>query len=130
MSIEIIQDFLNQVLSWGPEMLLFICLIGQGIVLKMMPGLPNTFIPWINLLVATVAYPIFLADVGRAPPTARYPQVYFVWIGFIIFVAAWIAHNKFLKSLEDKLAEKFPFLGRLFESDSTGKSVNQSPKEP
>lgn len=99
---ESVEKLFANLLTLGPEMLLFVALIGLGYTLKLVPMVNNGVIPLINAAVAVVVYPM-LRQPASAPFWVRSPVVYFMVVGFVIFVASWILHNKVLKIVEDRL---------------------------
>lgn len=99
---EYVQNGIDWLLAAGPELLLFVVLVGLGYTMKLLPMLNNQWIPVINMTVGVGVYPL-LRQPGSAPPWVPHPYVYFAVVGFIIFAAEWLCHNKVLKRIEDKL---------------------------
>jgi ABC-type polysaccharide/polyol phosphate export permease len=110
------QIVIDWLLGLGPEMLLGLVLCGIGYTIKCIPRMDNSWIPLINLSVAVLVYPL-LRQPGSAPFWAPYPIIYFSLVGFVIFFAEWILHNKLLKRIEDWLG--------LFDKQSAAKPPSE-----
>ena len=105
MNTDAIKDFINQLLSATPEMISVFCLIALGYGLKLVPQLPNKFIPTILLIIAIGCYPL-IADNGKAPYTMRFPIVRQMMMAVVLWFIAWGVHGVILKRWLDKLMPK------------------------
>lgn len=95
-----IQDSIQQILGFTPEVLVVVFLILLGYAVRFMPFIPNKWIPAVCMFSGMVIYTAMVK-----PPViegVRMPHVRMALIGFILGVLAWVIHNKALKKLEDK----------------------------
>lgn len=105
MSIDAIKDFIDQLRNATPEMAMVVCLIALGYAFKLVPKLPNKFIPSVLLVLSVIVYPM-IADNGKAPYTMRYPVVRQVMTGVVLWFVAWGIHGLVIKKLMEKLKSK------------------------
>lgn len=102
---QLISGLVQQIQSWPAAVLLAVCLIVIGVVLKSLALFPNKFIP-VTILLGGALINLLIGDPGQVDPAQRHPDVILAMWGFCVGAAAWVAHAVFLKRFEKYL----PFL--------------------
>lgn len=96
-------DYLNELINTlsglGPEMFCIVACIAVGYVVRLIPVIPNKWIPAICILVAPVIYP-FLTNPGRVSPDSQMPMTRIVLTGLVLGVAAFVLHDKVIVHIE------------------------------
>lgn len=104
---KLVAALVNQIQSWPAAVLLAVCLIVLGVVLKSLAIFPNKFIP-VTILIGGALLNLFIGDPGQVDPAQRHPDVILGMWGFCVGAASWLAHAVVLKRFEKYL----PFLNR------------------
>jgi hypothetical protein len=115
---EYITDLINQLLGAKTEVVALLGVIAVGYALRMLPFVPNKYIPALCWLLGTLAY-CLLKPVNEVPATTAHPLVWKIVVGFILSFVAWTLHKAAIKPIEDK----FPWLKTFFDAVS-GESVS------
>lgn len=112
---EYLDELVKTLGKMGPEAFCIVACIAVGYVVRLIPAIPNKWIPAVCILVAPLIYP-FMTSPGRVSPDSESPMVRIVMTGLILGVLAFILHDKVIAKLEDRV----PFLkGLLARSDET-----------
>lgn len=93
-------DLLQKLYGLPAGALVIVGCVVLGYVLRFWKGFPNQAIPVAVILFGGVVFPV-IADANN-DLTLRVWLVRNLLIGLAIGFIAWIAHNKFLKPIEDK----------------------------
>lgn len=124
---EYITDLLGQLLNAKVEVIAMLGVLCVGYAIRMLPFVPNKYIPLICFVVGTCAY-AFLKPTSDVPQTTAHPVLWKCIVGFIISFATWALHKAAIKPIE----EKFPWLKSLFDTlsgeNSDGKVPPAEPK--
>lgn len=97
--IKLATSVVEQMQSWPSAVLLGVCLVILGWVLKMMALFPNRAIPAVVLLTGTLVN-LFIGDTGKVDPSQRHPEIILAMWGFCVAFGAWMAHALLLKRFE------------------------------
>jgi hypothetical protein len=89
----------HQIQAWPSAVLLGVCLIILGAMLKMLKLFPNRFIPAV-LLVIGAGGTMLTGDVGKVEPTQRHPEIILAMQGLVVAFAACLTHALVLKRFE------------------------------
>ena len=115
---------IEQMQAWPSAVLLGICLIILGGVLKTLALFPNRAIPAVVLVCGT-GVNLLIGDAGQVDPAQRHPEIILAMWGFCVAFGAWMTHALLLKRFEKYL----PILnGRSGDTEVISKP-NIEPKE-
>lgn len=103
MDLSILNELLSQVEKAPYSLLVILGLNLVGIVLKMIPRIPNGVIPAIIVLVLGPLAMIAHGNNGTVSPDMRYPVAIFIVQGVIFGFIAWALHTTILKRFEKYL---------------------------
>lgn len=110
----------NQIQAWPSAVLLGVCLIIAGGILKGLKLFPNKFIPAL-LIAAGAIVTWFTGDIGKVEPTQRHPEIILAMQGCVVAFASCLTHALVLKRFEKHI----PFL-----NGSSGDTVPPFKPEP
>lgn len=103
---------LSKIQSWPDVALVMALVIIVGYLFRFWRNFPNSAIPAIVILTGAVAM-MLLAPEHPASMSARVWHVRNCIVGLIVGFVGWMGHNLVISKLEDWLATKFDFVGRL-----------------
>lgn len=94
-----LEELVNTLSKLGPEMFCVVSCIAFGYVIRLIPAIPNKWIPAACILFGPMVYP-FLTSFGRVSPDSVDPRVRIILTGLVLGVAAFILHDKVIAHLE------------------------------
>ena len=97
-----LEELVNTLSKLGPEMFCVIACIAFGYVIRLIPAIPNKWIPAACILFAPVVYP-FLTSPGRVSPDSVNPMMRIILTGLVLGVAAFVLHDKVITHIESKI---------------------------
>jgi hypothetical protein len=103
MDLSIINELLAQVQKAPYSLLVILGLNLIGVVLKMIPQIPNYVIPMTLMLVLGPLAMIAEGNNGTVNPDMRYPIAIFIVQGVIFGFVSWVLHATLLKRFEKYL---------------------------
>lgn len=103
MDLSIINELMAQVQKAPYSLLVILGLNLIGVVLKMIPHIPNYIIPMTLMLVLGPLAMIAEGNNGTVNPEMRYPIAIFIVQGVIFGFVAWVLHAAVLKRFEKYL---------------------------
>lgn len=127
-----LEEFINTLSKLGPEMFAIVACIAFGYVVRLIPFIPNKWIPAACILFAPCVYP-FLTSTGRVSPDSVNPMMRIVLTGLVLGVAAFILHDKVITHIEKYIPGLSKVLKqsddtKQFKKDAQG-SVSEVPQE-
>lgn len=96
---DTINDIITQIKGLSPELLVGAVVIIIGYVLRSVKKFPNEAIPLCCVLLGAVVYPLLVP----IPAGVKGAAVHAVMLGLLIGFLAWIAHDKLISKIEDKI---------------------------
>jgi predicted permease len=117
MSEEQIIDYL-----WNPYVGTILFCVALGYVIKVIPVIPNKWIPSIVLFLGSFFFPfvsVLSVPVNSEHKTAHYVMLWGIGLSLSLF--AWLAHATVIKRVEGWIASKIPAVDR---------ALNQRRDEP
>lgn len=97
-----LEEAVNILSKLGPEMFCVVSCIAFGYVIRLIPAIPNKWIPAACILFAPLVYP-FLTSPGRVSPDSVNPMMRIVLTGLVLGVSAFILHDKVISHIESKI---------------------------
>lgn len=94
-----LEEAINTLSKLGPEMFTIVACIAFGYVIRLIPAIPNKWIPTFCILFAPIVYP-FLTSTGRVSPDSVNPMMRIVLTGLVLGVLAFVLHDKVIWHLE------------------------------
>jgi hypothetical protein len=124
-----LEDVVKSIKTLSPELLCIAGLIIMGYIIKLVPWIHSKLLPGICILLGPLVY-VFLInpEPGSVPPNIRNPMVYQLLIGLLLGSLAWIIHDKILNRLEDWLAAKYPWIGKILGTEPPKKEPEHQMK--
>lgn len=129
-----LEEFINTLSKLGPEMFAIVACIAFGYVVRLIPFIPNKWIPAACILFAPCVYP-FLTSTGRVSPDSVNPMMRIVLTGLVLGVAAFILHDKVIAHIEKyipglrKVLKQSDDTKQFRRDTKTGDAVETQPKE-
>lgn len=128
-----VEELINTLSKLGPEMFCVVACIAFGYVIRLIPCIPNKWIPAACILFAPCVYP-FLTSFGRVSPDAVDPRVRIILTGLVLGVAAFILHDKVISHIEKYIPGFRKVLKqsddtKQFRRDAQGEAVEIKQKE-
>lgn len=128
-----LEEIINTLSKLGPEMFCIVSCIAFGYVIRLIPVIPNKWIPAFCIVFAPIVYP-FLTSTGRVSPDAVNPMMRIVLTGLVLGVLAFVLHDKVIWHLEKYIPGVRKILKqsddtKQFKKDAKGK-VDEVKPEP
>lgn len=129
-----LEEAINTLSKLGPEMFCIVACIAVGYVIRLIPSIPNKWIPLACIIVAPVVYP-FLTSPGRVSPDSVNPLMRIILTGLILGVLAFALHGQVLARLEKyipgvrKILQQSDDTKQFKRDTKTGDAVETQPKE-
>lgn len=129
-----LEEAINTLSKLGPEMFCIVACIAAGYVIRIIPAIPNKWIPSVCILIAPCIYP-FLTNTGRVSPDSVNPMMRIVLTGLILGVLAFAIHDQALSRLEKYIPGLRKVLQqsddtKQFKKDAQGEVSEVKPEEP
>jgi hypothetical protein len=102
--VKIVTEVWNRITGMPSHLLLILVLNVIGVLMKLIPQIPNRLIPVLLIVLSTVFYPALVTP-GTVNPEFRNPTVVLAIYGFLIGAMAWVAHLLVWKRIGKKLKE-------------------------
>ena len=97
-----LEEIVNTLSKLGPEMFCVVACIAFGYVIRLIPAIPNKWIPAACILFAPLVYP-FLTSPGRVSPDSVNPLVRIILTGLVLGVGAFGLHHHVIAHIESKI---------------------------
>lgn len=118
-----IEELVNTLAKLGPEMFCIVACIAVGYVIRLIPAIPNKWIPAVCILFAPCVYP-FLTSPGRVSPDSVNPMVRIILTGLILGVIAFALHDQVLARIEKYI----PGLRKVLQTSDDTKQFRRDTK--
>lgn len=128
-----LEEAINTLSKLGPEMFCIVACIAVGYLVRVVPFIPNKWIPSICILAGMFIYP-GLTSTGRVSPDAQIPIVRMWFTGLILGALAFAIHDQALSRLEKYIPGLRKVLRRSddtkqFKRDHKGEVTENKPSE-
>lgn len=104
---DYLNDILEQIGNLKGLALVAAACFGLGYVIRLIPVIPNKWIPPVVMLAGPIIAPLIIAP-GAASPDLRNPVVGIVAQGLLVSVVVHYLHEKVISHLEDWIKGKLP----------------------